>query len=144
MQTVDTHSAEILEGWFATGNSAQIRDSVIDPGESRADDASAMYFDLEPGAALGERIDGANAILIVMKGAVELQVDDERQHATPGTVAVVPAMASHTIRNAGEETARVLGFFPSPTVIATFAEPIQPMRESVLVFGGGAGESAAN
>jgi hypothetical protein len=29
----------------------------------------------------------------------------------------------------------VAGFFPSPTVVATFVEPVQPLGERVLVFG---------
>ena len=64
--------------------------------------------------------------------------------AGPGTVAVVPAMAPHAIRNAGDTTARVIGFFPEPTVTATFVEPILPLGQGTLVFGDAAEAPAAD
>jgi hypothetical protein len=53
-----------------------------------------------------------------------------------GDVALVPAMAPHGMRNIGETTLRVLGFFSSSTNIATFEEPIAPGAPQVFAIGG--------
>jgi hypothetical protein len=44
-------------------------------------------------------------------------------------MALVPAMVPHSLRNVGEETLRVVGFFSSSTVMSTFDQPIVPMGE---------------
>jgi hypothetical protein len=44
-------------------------------------------------------------------------------------------MAPHGIRNVGDTTLRVLGFFSSSTVVSTFEQPIGPEGESVFVWG---------
>jgi hypothetical protein len=41
----------------------------------------------------------------------------------------VPAMVPHSMRNVGDETLRVVGFFPSSTVMSTFDQPIVPTGE---------------
>jgi hypothetical protein len=44
-------------------------------------------------------------------------------------------MVPHGFRNVGTGTAWVIGFFPSPGVVATFVEPVQPIEQQVMVFG---------
>jgi hypothetical protein len=44
-------------------------------------------------------------------------------------MAVVPAMVPHALRNVGDETLRVVGFFSSSTVMSTFDQPVVPMGE---------------
>jgi hypothetical protein len=44
-------------------------------------------------------------------------------------MAVVPAMVPHALRNVGDETLRVVGFFSSSTVMSTFDQPLMPMGE---------------
>jgi hypothetical protein len=41
-------------------------------------------------------------------------------------------MVPHGLRDIGEETVRVVGFFCEPEVASTFAEPMQPIGEHVL------------
>jgi hypothetical protein len=41
-------------------------------------------------------------------------------------------MVPHGLRNTGEETLRVVGFFTESEIISTFAEPMQPIGLAVL------------
>jgi quercetin dioxygenase-like cupin family protein len=127
-----------MEGWFDDDTSVHFRANFALHRDNGAVDSSAVVIELEPGWALGEHTDSPEEILLVMEGTVELIVGDERRIAGPGTVAVVPAMTPHAIRNAGDTTARIIGYFPEPTVTATFAAPIQPLGQRTLVFGGDA------
>lgn len=52
-----------------------------------------------------------------------------------GAIVTVPAMELHDIRNAGEGTLRVLGFFSASTVVATFDEPVAAGGPQVFVIG---------
>lgn len=144
MQTIDTRTADLMEGYFDTDDSVHFRGSFVLHGDHGADDSAAVYIELEPGAALGEHTDSPEEILIVMEGEVEFLIGNERQRGVAGTVAVVPPMVPHNFRNVGNQTARVIGFFPSPTVVSTFVEPIQPLNIQILVHGDTAGATVAD
>jgi hypothetical protein len=62
-------------------------------------------------------------------------VGDETGELRSGEIALVPAMAPHSLRNVGDTTARVLGFFSSSTNIATFTEPMGPGGPQVVAIG---------
>ena len=144
MQTVDTRTMDLMEGWFDGDETAHIHANFALHGANGADDSAAVVIELAPGDALGQHTDSPEEILLVMEGEVDFQINSERQRAKPGTVSVVPAMAPHSIRNVGDRTARIIGFFPRPRVVSTFTEPIQPLGESVLVFGDTASAPAAD
>lgn len=144
MHTVNTREMELMEGWFDDDRSVHFRANFVLHRDNGAVDSAAVVIELEPGWALGEHTDSPEEILLVVEGTVEFMVDGQRQLAGPGTVAVVPAMAPHAIRNAGDTLARIIGFFPEPTVTSTFVEPIQPMGQETLVFGEPPNASAAD
>lgn len=144
MHTVNTREMELMEGWFDDDRSVHFRANFVLHRDNGAVDSAAVVIELEPGWALGEHTDSPEEILLVVEGTVEFMVDGQRQLAGPGTVAVVPAMAPHAIRNAGDTLARIIGFFPEPTVTSTFVEPIQPIGQETLVFGELANASAAD
>ncbi|HEV2107605.1 MAG TPA: cupin domain-containing protein [Thermomicrobiales bacterium] len=138
MHTVDTRPLDLLEGWFERDKTVHFRGGFALHGDNGTEDSAAVVIELEPGWALGEHTDSPEEILLVMTGTVEVTVGNERQQAGPGTVAVVPAMVRHSIRNAGDTTARVIGFFPSRKVVSEFVAPIQPRNVQTLVHGGSA------
>jgi quercetin dioxygenase-like cupin family protein len=135
MHVVDLTSMELMEGWFACDPSVHFRANFALFGGNGAEDSSAVYIELQPGEALGEHTDSPEEILLVLDGEVELHVGEERARGGKGTLGVVPAMAPHGIRNVGSGTARVVGFFPSRGVVASFVEPVQPINQQVMVFG---------
>lgn len=62
-----------------------------------------------------------------------MTVDGDEGELASGEMTVVPAKAPHGVRNIGEETAAVVGFFPRGEVRHVFDEPVMPyeMREFV-------------
>jgi quercetin dioxygenase-like cupin family protein len=133
--TVNLGRIELVHGHFSNDPTVEFRANFALHGGNGTVNAAAVYIELEPGKALGEHTDSPEEVLLVLDGEVEFAVDGERQRAGRGNLAVVPAMSPHSIRNVGAGVARVVGFFPSPSVVATFVEPVQPLGERVLVFG---------
>ena len=58
--------------------------------------------------------------------AFEGPLDPQQAAVQAGTLAVVPALTPHSVKNIGEETLRVVGFFSSSTVLSVFDEPLEP------------------
>ena len=90
---------------------------------------AVVYFEVEPGHRLGTHTDSAEEILLLLGGTAEVSVGDEQGEVSAGDMALVPAMVPHSVRNVGEETLRVVGFFSSSTVMSTFDQPIVPLGE---------------
>ena len=91
-----------------------------------------VYFELEPGYRLGSHTDSAEEILLILEGEAEATVGDEQGRVSAGDMAVVPAMVPHALRNVGDETVRVAGFFSSNVVVSTFDRPLMPFGERVV------------
>jgi quercetin dioxygenase-like cupin family protein len=113
------------------------RSDVAFPHSSAVGNASTgtVYFELAPGDHVGMHRDSSEELLLVLEGEAEASVGDEQARAGAGTIVTVPAMDPHDVRNVGEGTLRILGFFSAPTVVATFEEPIAPDGPQVFVIG---------
>jgi quercetin dioxygenase-like cupin family protein len=74
---------------------------------------AVVYFELEPGEHTGMHTDSAEEIVLLLSGTAEAIVGDERGELSAGGLGLVPALVPHDIRNIGEETVRVVGFFSS-------------------------------
>jgi mannose-6-phosphate isomerase-like protein (cupin superfamily) len=96
---------------------------------------AAVLFELEPGAVLASHRDSAEEVLHILEGEAEAQIGDERGLLAADELAVVPAMAPHSLRNVGETPLRVLGVFSSSTLVATFGEPMAPDGPQVMIVG---------
>jgi quercetin dioxygenase-like cupin family protein len=88
-----------------------------------------VYFEVEPGHRLGTHTDSAEELLLLLGGTAEVSVGDEQGQVSAGEMALVPAMVPHSVRNVGDETVRVVGFFSSSTNMATFDQPLVPMGQ---------------
>jgi quercetin dioxygenase-like cupin family protein len=95
---------------------------------------ATMLIQLEPSADVPTHRDSAEELLLVLAGDVEATVGGEVARATTGVIAVVPPMVPHGLRNVGDTVARVVGFFPSSTVIATYDEPF-PDGSRIVALG---------
>jgi quercetin dioxygenase-like cupin family protein len=108
------------------------------PLHSAAGTASTatVLFELDPGGALPAHRDSAEELLLVLQGEADATIGRETARLATGEIAVVPAMELHGVNNVGETTLRILGFFSSSTVIATFDEPLAPGAPQVFAIGG--------
>jgi quercetin dioxygenase-like cupin family protein len=93
---------------------------------------AVVYFELEPGHRLGTHTDSAEEILLILEGTAEATVGDEQGRVSAGEMAVVPAMVPHALRNVGDETLRVVGFFSSNVIVSTFDRPMMPISRRVV------------
>lgn len=93
---------------------------------------AVVYFEIEPGNRLGSHTDSAEEILLILEGTAEATVGDEQGRVSAGDMAVVPAMVPHALRNVGDETVRVVGFFSSNVVASAFDQPMMPFGERVV------------
>ena len=80
-------------------------------------------------------MDSAEELLLVLEGTAEALIGEERGRLEAGELAVVPAMAPHDVWNTGDGVLRVLGFFSSSTVVATFDVPDTEGGDQVFVLG---------
>lgn len=96
---------------------------------------AAVLFELEPGSTLATHQDSADEALHILEGEGRATIGDENAFVHAGQVAIVPAMAPHSLRNTGESTLRVLGVFSSATLVATFEQRLAPDGPQVMVAG---------
>lgn len=93
---------------------------------------AVVYFELEPGEHTGMHTDSAEEIVLVLSGRAEAIVGDERGELSAGGLGLVPALVPHDVRNIGEETLRVVGFFSSGIVVSVFDDPLMPAGTRVV------------
>lgn len=94
---------------------------------------ATVYFELAPGDHLGQHTDSAEELLLILEGDVEVTVGEEKDSASAGTIALVPEMVPHDIRNTGSSPAKVIGFFGGANnIIATFEEVWLPTESNVV------------
>jgi quercetin dioxygenase-like cupin family protein len=98
-------------------------------------DSAVVYFEIPPGYRLGTHTDSAEEILYIAQGEGEAEVGDERGRVSAGDLAVVPAMAPHGIRNVGDVTLKVVGFFSEAQVRSQFEATLQPLGSSSPTMG---------
>lgn len=97
---------------------------------------ATVWMEIAPRGRVAEHTDSAEELLYVVAGEVEATVGDETGTLRAGDLALVPAMAPHSLRNEAGEDARVLGFFAGSTNVATFTHPFGPLDARVFVVGG--------
>jgi quercetin dioxygenase-like cupin family protein len=93
---------------------------------------AVVYFELEPGEHTGMHTDSAEEIVLILSGRAEVTVGDERGELSAGGLGLVPALVPHDVRNIGQETVRVVGFFSSGIVVSVFDDPLMPAGKRVV------------
>lgn len=122
------------EVWWESDPSVRVRADFPLNGNAGTESTAIVYFELEPGCKLGRHTDSAEEVLLILQGTVEVTVGEETGKVSQGELALVPEMVPHSVHNIGAETARVVGFFPSAHLVATFDEPYVPIGQQVFEF----------
>lgn len=123
---------ELLECWYENDPTMQVKVNFPFFLGAGTRNTAVVYFELEPGYRLGTHTDSVEEILLILEGEVEVSLGDEEGRLTAGEMALVPAMVPHGLRNVGDETVRVAGFFSSNVVVSTFDQPVMPFGQRVL------------
>ena len=132
MISVDLNNLDLTEFTGKTNPGLHCRATFPLFSAHGSENSATVYFELEPGDALGWHTDSVEELLLILKGDVEVSVGDETGALSAGQVALVPTMVRHNLRNIGSETARVLGFFGSANFVATFEEVWLPTNSNMV------------
>jgi quercetin dioxygenase-like cupin family protein len=130
MQVVDLNNAETFPAEQGLDVAFPIHSAT------GASACATVWMEIAPGAAVAEHTDSAEELLYVVEGEVEATIGDEAGTLHAGELALVPAMAPHSLSNNAAGEARVLGFFAGSTNVATFARPHGAHAARVYVIGG--------
>src|ERR671912_1529195 len=129
MYTVRLSELELPEGGYENDPTMRVKGNSPFSAATGTKNSAVVYFELEPGHRLGTHTDSAEEILLILEGEAEATVGDEQGRVSAGDMAVVPAMVPHALRNVGDETVRVVGFFSSNVVASTFDRPMKPLGQ---------------
>ena len=96
-------------------------------------ETATVYFELDPGENLGMHTDSAEELLYIIDGRAEVTVGDSHGIAEAGSLALVPKMVPHDLRNAGTGKVKVLGFFGGANnIVATFEKTWNPVNSNTV------------
>lgn len=123
---------ELMEVWYEDDPTMHVKVNFPFFLGTGTKNTAVVYFEIEPGYRLATHTDSAEEILLVLEGTAEVSLGDEQGRLSAGEMALVPAMEPHGLRNAGEETLRVVGFFSSNVVVSTFDQPMMPFGQRVV------------
>jgi quercetin dioxygenase-like cupin family protein len=132
MIIVNLNNLELNEARGENQPHIQARATFPLAGALGSENSALVYFELESGKSLGRHTDSVEELLFILAGSVEVSVGEEKGRLSQGEIAVVPTMAPHDLRNIGQETAKVLGFFGAANFVATFDVPFLPKHVSVF------------
>jgi quercetin dioxygenase-like cupin family protein len=136
MLTARTSDLELLTVWQDSDpDVARVHPAFPINHYTGAADSAIVYFEVEPGDRLPRHTDSEEEILYIVAGEAEAEVGDERGDVRAGDLAVIPAMVPHGVRNTGDETLKVVGFFSGSMVHSTFEEPLQPLGMTGIEMG---------
>jgi quercetin dioxygenase-like cupin family protein len=123
---------ELMEVWYEDDPTMRVKVNFPFFLGTGTKNTAVVYFEIEPGHRLGTHTDSAEEILLVLEGGAEVSLGDEEGRLSAGEMALVPAMVPHGLRNEGEESVRVAGFFSSNVIVSTFDQPMMPFGQRVV------------
>jgi len=132
MLTANTSQLDLIETWIESDPNARVRVNFPINRLAGSADSAVVYFEIAPGERLARHTDSAEEILYIVSGTAEAEVGDEVGLVRAGDLAVIPAMVPHGLRNVGELTVKVVGFFSHAVIYSEFEEPLQPIGQTVL------------
>lgn len=131
MTTVNLNQLELAEFTGKENSKQHCRATFPMLGAHGTQQTATVYFEIEPGDHLGRHTDSAEELLFILEGDMEVTIGDEKSTASKGTLALVPQMVPHDLRNIGTSKAKVLGFFGGANnIVATFDEVWLPTNSN--------------
>ena len=136
MLTVKTTELELRDAWIdSDSGNGRVHVNFAINEHNGGRDGGVVYFELEPGEYLPTHTDSPEEILYIVAGTAEAHAGDERGIVSAGDLAVIPATVPHGLRNVGDETVKVVGFFTESHIVSEFEETLQPAGATRLEMG---------
>ena len=95
--------------------------------------STIVYFEVPAGKTCPPHSHTVEESVLIVEGTAEVDIEGETETFSAGGIVVIPALARQVVRNVGDTVLRVVGFFPSTTVITTFDEVLTPTSDRVVV-----------
>lgn len=115
---------QLPEFGYENNPAARVRGTFPFSAATGNKNTAAVYVEVEPGCHLPTHTDSAEEVLLFLGGQAKVTVGDLEAEVAAGEMAVVPAMAPHSVYNVGDEPLRFVGIFSSNTVMSTFDQPL--------------------
>jgi quercetin dioxygenase-like cupin family protein len=122
MFTVALDQLQPFEDWGQENPHHRFKADFPIFGGVGATNSVVVYVEIEPGMALGRHTDSEEEVILILQGVAEVSVGTERAILSSGQMVVAPKMEPHSLRNVGQETVKMVGFFGGGRVISTFDE----------------------
>ena len=132
MLTINLNELPLKETWVKDVPAQHAYSTFPFLGAQENENVSLVYFELQPGEELGRHTDSAEEVLFIVEGKVEVSIGDEIGIVEAPSLALVPTLKPHNLRNVGDVRAKVAGFFPSRYLVATFDNEWQPDGTNVI------------
>lgn len=133
MTTVDLNQIELNEFIGKEDRNQHCKATFPLIGAHGSRDLATVYFELEPGDSLGRHTDSAEELLVVLEGELMAGIGGNYAPLKKDSLALVPKMVPHNLRNTGSTTARVLGVFGGANnIVATFDKAMLPTNSNVV------------
>ena len=132
MLSINLNELPLKETFVANHASQRAFSSFPFLGSLENQDTSVVYVELNPGEELGTHTDSGEEVLFIFEGRVEVIVGDEQAIVEAPSLALVPEMLPHNLRNVGDVRAKFIGIFPNRYLIATFDHEWQPDGTNII------------
>ena len=120
---------ELADAYLEGDDTARWRSASGHGPSGGAQASGSSVLQVEPGCRLPRHTDSAEEVIVVLAGAAEVRVGDERAQVPAGGMALVPADVPHEVANAGERTLRFAAVYASTDVVTRYERPVQPDGE---------------
>jgi quercetin dioxygenase-like cupin family protein len=132
--TFNIRDLDLVEAWASDDDMVSARFSVPITAATGSTSTSVIYFEVDRGKKLSPHSHTAEEVLLVLEGTAEAIVGENATTLDVGGMTVIPANVVHNVVNAGSDTLRAIGFFPSAATVNNYEHVIMPMGTRVLVF----------
>jgi quercetin dioxygenase-like cupin family protein len=133
MTTVNLNNIELTEFTGKEDKKQHCKATFPLIGAHGSKDLATVYFEIEPGDNLGMHTDSAEELLVILEGELTVTIGEAFSEVRKGSIALVPEMVPHDLRNTGNTTARVLGVFGGANnIVATFEKEWLPTHSKVV------------
>lgn len=117
---------EFSDSYVEDDDGARWRSASGHSPSTGADASGSSVIEVPDGCRLPRHTDSAEETIVVLAGAADITVGDERGELPAGGIAVVPKDVSHEVRNAGGGPLRFVAVYAEPEVVTRYEQEIQP------------------
>jgi quercetin dioxygenase-like cupin family protein len=117
---------EFAEAFVEGEDGARWRSAAGHGSSAGAAASGSSLLEVPAGCHLPRHTDSAEEAVVVIEGAAEVVVGDERRRVGAGGIAVVPADVPHEVHNAGDGVLRFAAVYAAADVVTRYEQDVQP------------------